>query len=292
MNWKDIPSLAALRAFEATARLDGYSAAARELNVTHAAIAQHVRGLETFFGQTLMVRQGRGMGLTAAGHRLAASVSEGFGVIEAGVAATRRAREDAPLKIALTPTFAENWLMPRLGAFWAENPMFSLALVPGFEVVDLKRDDFDLAIRYGHGNWPGVRSEHLVAANYVVVGTPALVEGLKVGENCDLAELKGKPWVMPDGRDEEKLWAKANGLDLDGSQGSRIATNSLVLSAVRSGVGLSIQARALVQDDLASGALVCLCEEPASTLGYYIVTRDGVTSDRLTVFLKWLRSIT
>lgn len=291
MNWKDIPSLAALRAFEATARLDGFSAAARELNVTHAAIAQHVRGLEAFFGQTLMNRQGRGMELTAAGHKLAASVSEGFGVIEAGVTSVHQAREDAPLKIALTPTFAENWLMPKLGSFWAEHPHFALALVPGLDLVDLKRDDFDLAIRYGHGAWPGLKAQLLAPANYVVIGTPNLVDGFNMKPQCDLADLKGLPWVMAEGRDEEKLWAKANGLDLEGSQGSKFPTNSLVLSAVRAGVGLSIQGRALVDDDLASGALVCLCEEPASTLGYYLVTRDGVSSKRLDVFLKWLRSV-
>ena len=291
MNWKDIPSLAALRAFEATSRLDGFSAAARELNVTHAAIAQHVRALESFFGQTLMVRQGRGMELTPAGHKLAASVSEGFGVIEAGVASVRQAREDAPLKIALTPTFAENWLMPKLGSFWAEHPHFALALVPGLDLVDLKRDDFDLAIRYGHGNWPGLTSELLAPANYVVIGTPGLMNGLEINMPCDLAELHGLPWVMAEGRDEEKLWAKANGLDLEGSQGSKFPTNSLVLSAVRAGVGLSIQGRALVEDDLASGALVCLCEEPASTLGYYLVTRSDAPSKRLKMFLNWLRSI-
>jgi LysR family glycine cleavage system transcriptional activator len=288
MNWKDIPSLAALRAFEATARLDGYSAAARELNVTHAAIAQHVRGLEAFFCQTLIIRQGRKMELTQAGHKLAASVSEGFGVIEAGVGAVRQAGEDAPLKIALTPTFAENWLMPKLGAFWAEYPYFPLALIPSLELVDLKRENFDLAIRYGRGDWPGVKAELLAPANYVVIGTPELVGERQVGELKDLNKF---PWVMAEGRDEEKLWAKSHGLDLEGTQGSRFSTNGVVLSAVRAGLGLSIQGRALVEQDLASGALVCLCEEPPSTLGYYLVTLNETPRERLQVFLKWLRSI-
>lgn len=291
MDWRQIPSLSALRAFEATARLNGFSAAGRELNVTHAAIAQHVRGLEDFFGCSLMVREGRGMQLTQAGHKLATSISEGFEVIAGGVQSVLRDREDAPLKLALTPTFAENWLMPRLGGFWAEHPLFALALVPSLELVDLKREDFDLAIRYGHGAWHGLTSELLAPANYVVIGTPALVEGWNLKTPCDLSQLRGKPWVMAEGRDEEKLWAKANGLDIEGSQGSRFPTNSLVLSAVRAGVGLSIQGRALVEDDLASGALVCLCEEPASTLGYYIVMRDGPISERLKTFLTWLRGV-
>jgi LysR family glycine cleavage system transcriptional activator len=288
MDWKDIPSLAALRAFEATARLDGFSTAARELNVTHAAIAQHVRGLEAFFGQTLMVRQGRGMELTAAGHKLAASVSEGFGVIEAGVASVHQAREDAPLKIALTPTFAENWLMPKLGAFWTEHPEIGLALVPGIDLVDVRRDDFDLAIRYGHGDWPGVTAVLLTPANYVVVGAPDLVKGRACGTLEGLDEL---PWLFRTELMEPKLWAEEHGLDVSALRKSEFTTNSLVLSGVRAGVGLSIQGRALVERDLASGALICLCEEKVSTLGYYLVTREGAPSKRLTTFLKWLRSV-
>jgi LysR family glycine cleavage system transcriptional activator len=288
MDWRNIPSLAALRAFEATARLDGFSAAARELNVTHAAIAQHVRGLETFFGQTLMNRQGRGMELTAAGHKLAASVSEGFGVIETGVASVHQDREDAPLKIALTPTFAENWLMPKLGAFWAEHPEIGLALVPGIDLVDIRRDDFDLAIRYGQGGWKGVNSELLTHANYVVVGTPELVAGRPCGTLDGLDEL---PWLFRSELNEPQLWAEQHGLDVASLRKSEFSTNSLVLSGVRAGVGLAIQGRALVERDLASGALICLCEENVSSLGYYLVTREGARSKRLDVFLKWLRSV-
>ena len=83
MDWRDIPSLAALRAFEATARLSSFSAAARELNVTHAAIAQHVRGLEAEFGCELVFRQGAGMALTDAGRALALSLGEGFATEDA-----------------------------------------------------------------------------------------------------------------------------------------------------------------------------------------------------------------
>ncbi len=78
MNWSRIPSLAALRAFEATARGQSFSKAARELNVTHAAIAQHVRSLEAEFGEALVVRQGRGLILSPEGQRLADALSAGF----------------------------------------------------------------------------------------------------------------------------------------------------------------------------------------------------------------------
>lgn len=288
MDWRNIPSLSALKAFEATARLGGFSMAARELNVTHAAIAQHVRGLEAFFGRSLMVREGRGMELTAAGHKLASSISEGFGIIEAGVMSVQQDRENAPLKIALTPTFAENWLMPKLGGFWADYPEIGLALVPGIEIVDLRRDDFDLAIRYGHGDWSGVTSELLTHANYVVVGAPELVGGRECGILEGLDEL---PWLFRSELKEPKLWAEEHGLDLSTLRTSEFSTNSLVLSGVRAGVGVSIQGRALVERDIASGALVCLFEENVSTLGYYLVTGGNAPSKSLVTFLKWLRSV-
>ena len=108
MNWKDIPSLAALRAFEALARHGTLAAAAGSLNVTHAAIAQPVRTLETHLAVTLTKRTGRGLTLTPEGKDLAAALSEGFGVIHAGVQAIKTSNEDKPLSITTTPSFAEN----------------------------------------------------------------------------------------------------------------------------------------------------------------------------------------
>ena len=110
MDWRDIPSLSALRAFEAAARLGSLSEAARALNVTHAAIAAHVRALETEFGQPLLRRSGRGMVPTQAGLELSRDLGSGFAEIAAGVRALKRGREDRPVILTTTPSFAENWL--------------------------------------------------------------------------------------------------------------------------------------------------------------------------------------
>ena len=150
MDWRDIPSLAALRGFEAAVREGSFSAAARELNVTHAAIAQHVRSLETHVGQPLLTRAGRRMVPTEAGARLATDLNDGFGQIIAGV---RRLSEDAdkrPIQITCTPNFAENWLMPRLIEFWGKHPDITLSVTPDNNIVDLRRDGYDVAIRYGN----------------------------------------------------------------------------------------------------------------------------------------------
>lgn len=287
MDWRDIPSLAALRAFEATARLSSFSAAARELNVTHAAIAQHVRGLEAEFGCELVFREGAGMALTEAGRTLALSLGEGFGIIASGVRDIRAMRQTQPLKVALTATFAENWLMPRIGSFWASHPEVDVALQPSNAVVDLRRDGFDLAIRYGHGVWAGLESELLVHANYVVVASPDLAAKLP---DSSMTALCNHPWVFEALRDEQQVWAAEAGLDLSCSTITNLPTNALVLSAARAGAGLSIQAHALIEGDLHRGSLVCLHEAPLSSLGYYLVTRPAPRSEALKTFIRWLKS--
>jgi len=286
MDWRNIPSLAGLRAFEATARLSSFSAAGRELNVTHAAIAQHVRGLEGFFAQSLLFRQGRKMELTPSGQRLAAALSDGFLTIQAGVNDLRDETEDRPLNIALTPTFAESWLMPRLGAFWAEHPDIELALLPGRKLVDLRRDGVDLAIRYGNGVWPSYQCELLISANFVVVASKDYIGGRQIDCLNDLVDDK---WLIETDRRELLLWASEHGFDLENLDTTEFPTATLVHIAARAGYGVAIMVDAVVERDLEDGALVSLFSAESGTLGYYLVTRKEAVSKKLTVFIKWLK---
>ncbi len=286
MDWRNIPSLAGLRAFEATARLNSFSAAGRELNVTHAAIAQHVRGLEDFFGQSLLFRQGRKMELTPSGQRLAAALSDGFLTIQVGVSQLRAETEDRPLNIALTPTFAESWLMPRLGAFWADHPDIELALLPGRKLVDLRRDGVDLAIRYGNGVWPGYQCELLISANFMVVASKDYIGDRQIGGLNDLVDDK---WLIETDRRELLLWASEHGFDLESLDTTEFPTATLVHIAARAGYGVAIMVDAVVERDLEDGALVNLFSAESGTLGYYLVTRKEAVSKKLAVFIKWLK---
>lgn len=286
MDWRNIPSLAALRAFEAAARLKSFSAAARELNVTHAAIAQHVRGLEARFSQSLMERQGQLMEPTEAGRRLADTLSEGFGTIEEGINDLILDTTTRPLTISATPSFAENWLMPRLGAFWVDRPGLDISIVPTTKVLDLKRDQIDLAIRYGEGNWPGYQSERLTQSTYVIACSPEFAEKIEFGGPSDLSQHN---WLIEQGHPEQRLWAETHGINLSQSRTTTFATNTLVLSATRQGYGLSIQAYALVESDLKNGTLVSLFQEDSGELGYYIVTRANHIHPSLAPFINWLR---
>ena len=288
MDWRRIPSLSALRAFEAQARLGGFTAAARELNITQAAVAQHVRRLEDFFSCALVQRQGRSMGLTDKGHRLTTTLTDGFSTIEAGVADLLADTETRPLSVSTTPSFAENWLMPRLGAFWSGHPGIGIALRPEAGLVDLRRDNVDLAIRYGRGNWPGMDCEKLAPADFVVVGVPALLKDRAGATPADLSDLR---WLIEPGFAEQYLWAESFGLDLPALQVTEFPTNMLVLSATRTGYGLSVQPRALVEADIAASRLIAGATFDVSELGYYMLTRPGGPSERLATFMSWLRRV-
>ncbi|SES07582.1 LysR family transcriptional regulator, glycine cleavage system transcriptional activator [Tranquillimonas rosea] len=286
MDWRTFPSLSALRAFEAASRTGSLSAAARELNVTHAAVAQHLRTLSERFGRALMVREGQGMALTDDGRVLAEAVRDGFSRIEAGLAELTDRSADRPLRVTLTPTFAEAWLMPRIGEFWSRHPEIELSLVPSMEVMDLRREGFDLAIRFGDGSWPGLEVSPLVQGPFVVVGAPSLVRGRNIKE---MGPLDSYAWYLSRASREQTVWGASLGLDFTQMAATEMPDNGLALSAVRAGYGLSIQARALVERDLEAGALQSVYEGESQGLGYFLVTQKGVPSERLAILLKWLR---
>jgi len=285
MNWHDLPSLSTLRAFETAARHGNYSRAAEELNVTHAAIAQHVRALEKDLGTTLMTRSGRGMALTADGKRLSTQLSEGFSQIASGLRQLQQASNTQPLAITTTPSFAENWLMPRLGEFWSAHPGLKFSITPTMDLSDLNREPFDLAIRYGKGDWPGLTSTFMLPADYVVVGTPYLFSGRKV---TNISQLNDLPWLFDMTYREEQFWAANNGLDIDKITIREMPNYTLLLSALRAGAGISVVKRVLVQTDVKEGRLQVIQEHKQDATGYYILERPtGLSKDGKTL-KRWL----
>ncbi len=285
MDWRDIPSLAALRAFEAAARCGSFTKAANELNVTHAAIAQHVRAIEADLATPLMIREGRGVALTTAGRQLAAALNDGFAQIADGVRSITSEAAERPVAITTTPTFAENWLMPRLAGFWAEHPGLAVSITPETDLVDLRREGFALGIRYGMGEWPGLDATKLVDADYTIVAAPDLLDGRKAQRIEDVADL---PWIFEMVHQEARRWVTALGLDLACCQMNEVATFSLLLPALRAGAGVSVVSSAMVAEDLANGRLVAVLSEQKAGQGYYIVHPPGQLAERAQVFKKWL----
>jgi LysR family glycine cleavage system transcriptional activator len=285
MNWHKIPSLSSLRAFEATARLKSFSKAARELNVTHAAIAQHVRNLESYFSEPLVTRQGRGMATTAKGYDFAESLKSGFSIIASGVEDLQTHSETRPINISLTPTFASNWLMPRMGNFWTKHPDITVNLSPNNQAVDLSTGEIDMAIRFGKGDWPELDVIPLVKDRFVVVASHGFMKDRTV--TC-LDEAHNLPWFLQNIMYEKRLLVENEGLDIDQAKVTMLETNELVLSAVKANAGLSLQPYALVEQAISDGSMQIICDLKDHGMGYYIVTKKGRETPPLRIFKKWL----
>lgn len=287
MSTQHLPPLSALRAFEAAARHQSLSAAARELNVTHPAVAQQVRRLEEWFGTRLLERAGRGMALTQTGARLAAGLGEGFTAIAKAVADISAEAEDRPLRITLTPAFAVSWFMPRLGAFRVMHPEVELMLNPTSQVIDLIGEDYDVAFRFGSGIWPGLEAQRVVATDVVPVASKAFATSHPVAEISDLAHV---PWLQELGTDEIRTWLAAHDIDRLETRSVLNLPGSMMIDALRRGEGVALLARVTVRNELASGELVALFEDEADAdLGYYMVTRPAPHRAPLAEFLRWAR---
>jgi LysR family glycine cleavage system transcriptional activator len=281
-----MPPLSMLRAFEAAARTGGFTAAGRELNVTHAAVAQHVRGLEARLGIALMRREGRGLVLTVEGRRLAEGLGDGLETMRRAVAEVAGA-DDGPVRVTLTPSFSAHWLMPRVAAFREAHPEVELLFSPSAEVVDLARGEFDLAVRFGAGGWPGLEETLLLTSALVVVASPGLLARHPVAEPADLARL---PWVQETGTDEWRSWLAAHGVEVGDKRDVLHLPGFHALAALREGQGVGLTARMFVEQDLAEGRLVALFEdEPArKRTGYFLVRRRGAMRPSVAAFARWL----
>lgn len=287
IDWKRMPPLTALRAFAATAREGGFSAAARRLNVTHAAVQQQVRALETELGVPLLWRDGRQLHLTPEGERFAAALGDGFSMIQSAVEALRAQHGERPLAVTLPPAFASEWLMPRLARFWKRHPEIALSLLPEPRTIDLREIGANLGIRFGIGKWPGVVSEFLTAAPQVVVAAPELLGGRK---KLSLREMSMLPWIREGDWPEQMQLLESIGLKPAALKFVDFPNEELALAAAREGIGLHLETEALIGEDLKLGWLVKIHELSDESLGYYLVRPPGPVSPAARTFIDWLKA--
>ncbi len=285
VDWKSFPSLTALRAFEAAAQLQSFSGAARVLNVTHAAVAQQVRALEAHLGVALINRQGRGLALTVEGEQLAATLSDGFGMIANGIKVVGRGNRDNTVHISLTASFAAQWLMPRVRSFWSAHPDIALSLHPDARVIDLRREGMDVAIRYGMGNWPGVEVSYLTSAGMVIAGAADLLAGQRPHSAEALAAF---PWVLSDDWPEGHNWLRSQGIDPATIDVAKLPNEELALAAARQGLGLIAESHALLEEDIRLGRMVLLTNAQDRLPAYFTVTQPGQQRRAVRIFLTWL----
>ncbi len=145
-----LPPLAALRAFEAAGRLMSFRKAGEELLITQSSVSHHIAALESSLGTRLFLRKARGVVLTAKGERYYESICRAFAIITQGAIEMRS--QDC-LRVSMLPSFAANWLVPRLPRFWKKYPNCRIEIDPTLRLADL-HTEADIAIRYGNGRWP------------------------------------------------------------------------------------------------------------------------------------------
>lgn len=179
MTRPGLPPLAALRAFEAAARLGSFREAAAELGVTPSAVSHQIKALEDWLGTAVFSRSVRAIALTPAGEALAAACASAFSRLAEAVSRARASAQDARLKISALPLFTAVWLTPRLAKFQAKHPNLMLEIDTSNRLADFARDDVDVAIRNLYAPTPGLSARKLFDLTAAPLCAPLLAERLK-----------------------------------------------------------------------------------------------------------------
>lgn len=294
MPGPQLPSLSALRAFEAAARHLSFTRAAQELFVTQAAISHQVRALEEEVGCPLFVRLPRRVALSESGRVLAEAATEAFGRISVGMEALSHAGTTGVVNVSVSPSMAVRWLVPRLESFRNEHPDIDVRFSANDRLIDPVREGVDLCIRYGTGRYPGLESTLLMKDEVFPVCSPALLQRQPLASVDDLKDhvLLHDDMMKHDvARPDWPKWFEAAGVDsLDPRGGLHFSHASMALDAALAGQGVALGRSTLVNDDVAAGRLIRPFETGyLSGFSYYLAApKGGVFGARIKAFRDWL----
>lgn len=295
---RDLPPFAALRAFDAAARLGGVRRAAQELGLDHTVISRHLRAIEAWTGAALFERGPAGSTLTPEGARYHRQVAAAIDLIAEATAELTRRNDERQLQIWCMPGFAFQWLMGRLAAFETANPKLEIELRPADAGPDFARHEADIDIRYQ----PTFESApHLAAcARTAEIARPAIIPVAspdyvtRHGQIRSPAEAQERALLHEDNCDNWKAWFAAYGLEKDELAGPRLWHGHLTMDAARRGRGVALGHHFLAADDLAAGRLARACVEgepfrPLSLGAYVFIARaDRWDARPVARFRKWL----
>jgi LysR family transcriptional regulator, glycine cleavage system transcriptional activator len=287
-----IPPFAALRCFEAVARLGGVTLAARELHVTHSAVSQQIKLLEDTMGVALFVREARGLRLTEEGRLYALEVRAALRDISL---ATRRAQarpQESELVISTVPSFAQHWLVPRLAGFRALHPYYRIRLATSLQIEDL-RQGVDIGIRMGQGNWPDVAHRKLLDDDLIAVASPRLA-GAPGGRfpvtaedvmACPLIASLDAPWTD---------WCRAARVPEPPPASITLTANdsNIVMTALLLGDGVALERRSIVAQALGRGDLVQITGVSVPyPYPYWLVWQPlEIMNTKQTHFAQWIEA--
>ena len=255
-----------------------------------------MKALEEVLEQKLFRRVSRKLALTDAGQLLLAPLSASLDRMAEGVNRVHRLCAAQVVTVSVPSSFGAKWLMPRLDHFRSQYPEVEVRIDASMRLVDLEREDIDLAVRYGSGHYPGLEVECLMSDQAFPVCSSTLIKCIPafavpedlVAHTLIHIEYPGSSHSYPDW----PMWLKAIGLaDLRPHHDLRISLASMAVDAAVAGQGIALLGRLLVQEDLAKGRLVRLFDTSvAADFRYYLVrSRHRAASPALTSFMDWLR---
>jgi LysR family glycine cleavage system transcriptional activator len=290
-----LPPLAGIRAFEAAARTDNFTAAEDELGMTQAAVSYQVKSLEERLGAPLFVREKGRVRLTPLGARLLPALSGAFDAIEAAFASHRQ-EDESLLTVTTTHTFANTWLAWRLGAFQMEHTDLAVRMTTSNEVCDLRAGDADVAIRAGRGGWEGLDHHELFASSFTPMASAACIAEAerKLGRKLEPHDMPHQNRIGP--VDEWwQQWFADNGVPADESEmrrpGVRLDNQANEGHAAMAGQGFALLTPLLWKGDVAAGRLACPFPDRVSTRGwaYWLVyPTERRLVPKIKRFREWL----
>lgn len=285
--FRHLPNLAALRAFEAAARHENFSRAAEEIHLTHGAISHQVRSLEQELGVALFVRHGKKLGITAEGAQFAQVIRDALQEIASAAQALQASKAHPRLGITSLPSFAARWLSPRLGRFIEQYPHLEVSLQSSSALADFMREQVDIGIRFGTGNYPGLACEHLMDDVYYPVASPRynggkLPQRVEELEHAHLLRCDQEPW---------EPWFRKAGLDFAEPVGGLIFQDSAML--VRAAIdaqGIALARHSIVHADIESGLLLRLfaVDLPCPSSYYLVYPHGALQKPQVAAFRLWL----
>lgn len=285
-----LPPLNTLLAFEAAARLSSFTAAARELSLTHSAISHQIAALEARLETKLFRREHNRMRPTSRGKELWFQVRYALELLERAFVPPNLpgAAGQVELELSVLPSLARRWLLPRLPAFAARCPTITLTVQASSELAQIGPGGVDCAIRYGIGDWPGLQQEYLADDAMAVVASPAYRDAVRPVTPADLARcslLRNplQPW---------ESWLQAAGVELpdDFRFGPGFTDTSLALDAAIMGLGVALGRRRLIADDVSAGRLVQLFDLtiPDDKRYYFVWRADSPKLSAILELRRWL----
>ena len=284
-----LPPMNTLRAFEAAARHLSFTLAADELHITQAAVSHQIKTLEEALGVRLFRRLNRAIRLTEEGQEFVGEVRKALGHLAMAVERIATPAAGGPLTVSVLPSFAAKWLVPRLGRFSRKHPEIEVRISPSIQLTDFQREDVDMGVRYGKGDYPGLHSLRLMTEDIFPVCSPALLEG---PEPLDCpADLRRHTLLHDDAYVDWAMWLLAAGVeDIDPRQGPYFTDSALVIQAAVEGQGIALARGALAAGDIASGRLVRPFDIAIPTEYAYYVVSPRATSHhpKIAAFREWL----